>query len=119
MKRSDDLVIGRPGDRKNGLTAETRRHGEETLEHLTTEASRRGKSCSSRDFFDHPITRAISAPAVFRRIICTLRATLREIFDESAYDRFLLQTGDSRSSESYRAFMQEKEREMARRPKCC
>jgi hypothetical protein len=48
-----------------------------------------------------------------------LRATLREIFDESAYDRFLLQTGAARSVESYRAFMQEKEARTVRRPRCC
>jgi hypothetical protein len=49
-------------------------------------------------------------------ILC---ATLNEIFDESAYDRFLLQKRIPRSAESYRAFMQEKEAGIAQRPKCC
>ncbi len=49
----------------------------------------------------------------------TVRAALREIFDESAYDRFLKQTLAVRSTESYRAFMREKEAAIARRPKCC
>lgn len=49
----------------------------------------------------------------------TVQAALREIFDESAYDRFLKQTQAARSTESYRAFMREKEAAIARRPKCC
>jgi len=49
----------------------------------------------------------------------TIRATLREIFDESAYDRFLLRTQAERSVASYRAFMRERETVVARRPRCC
>jgi hypothetical protein len=49
----------------------------------------------------------------------TFRATLREIFDESAYDRFLQRTKAPRSVTSYRDFMQEREAGMTRRPKCC
>jgi hypothetical protein len=52
---------------------------------------------------------------VFKIVI----ATLREIFDESAYDRFLLQTQTARSVASYRAFLREREAIVARRPKCC
>jgi hypothetical protein len=46
-------------------------------------------------------------------------AALREIFDESAYDRFLLRTQAARSVASYRAFLREREATVARRPKCC
>jgi hypothetical protein len=47
------------------------------------------------------------------------RATLREIFDEAAYARFLGRTGMRSSSESYAAFRYEFEEARARRPKCC
>ncbi|HWZ45859.1 MAG TPA: hypothetical protein VNW97_20470 [Candidatus Saccharimonadales bacterium] len=48
-----------------------------------------------------------------------LLAALREIFDENAYQRFLLRTGAAVSVESYRTFMQEREVGMAKRPRCC
>jgi hypothetical protein len=48
-----------------------------------------------------------------------LLAALREIFDENAYQRFLLRTGGAVSVESYRAFMREREVGMAKRPRCC
>jgi hypothetical protein len=46
-------------------------------------------------------------------------AVLREIFDESAYERFLLRASSAPSRESYCAFMHEKEAAIAERPKCC
>jgi hypothetical protein len=49
----------------------------------------------------------------------TLRAALREIFDESAYDRFLLRTKAVHSVESYRAFLCEREDSIAQKPRCC
>jgi hypothetical protein len=48
-----------------------------------------------------------------------LLATLREIFDENAYERFLLRTGTVASVGSYREFQREREAAMARRVKCC
>lgn len=48
-----------------------------------------------------------------------LCATLAEIFDESSYERFLERTLSSRSKESYRDFMREREAVSARRPRCC
>lgn len=48
-----------------------------------------------------------------------LLATLREIFDENAYQRFLLRTGNSSSVQSYREFQREREAGMTNRPKCC
>ena len=55
----------------------------------------------------------------FRNAIRTLRATLREIFDESAYDRFLRRTHASRSIASYRAFTRERDAAIAEKPRCC
>lgn len=48
-----------------------------------------------------------------------VRAALREIFDESAYERFLLRTRSERGVSSYRAFMRERENAMAHRQRCC
>lgn len=48
-----------------------------------------------------------------------LLATLREIFDENAYQRFLLRSGSTASVQSYRAFQREREAMVATRPKCC
>jgi hypothetical protein len=60
-----------------------------------------------------------SAPAIFAKAIRTLRAALREIFDESAYDRFLLRTHASRSVASYRAFTRERDAALLKKPRCC
>lgn len=46
-------------------------------------------------------------------------ATLHEIFDESAYARFLDQKKLSSSRATYAAFRQENEAAKARRPRCC
>ena len=46
-------------------------------------------------------------------------ATLREIFDEAAYDRFLLRKQMASSPRAYAAFRQEFEDAKMRRPKCC
>jgi len=54
-----------------------------------------------------------------RSFFKVLIATLREIFDENAFERFLLRTGEAASAESYRAFLQEREAGMARKPRCC
>ncbi|MGA9390367.1 MAG: hypothetical protein WBV69_07970 [Candidatus Sulfotelmatobacter sp.] len=51
--------------------------------------------------------------------VSTLLATLREIFDEAAYARFLTRTGMTSSSEAYAAFRREFEEAKMRRPKCC
>ena len=48
-----------------------------------------------------------------------LLATLREIFDETAYTRFLHRAGLASSSEAYAAFRREFEEVKAARPKCC
>lgn len=46
-------------------------------------------------------------------------AALREIFDESAYARFLTQRQLVSSRAAYAAFRQEHEGAKARRPRCC
>jgi hypothetical protein len=56
---------------------------------------------------------------LLREFFRHLLATLREIFDENAYERFLVRTESTVSVESYRRFMKEREVGMARRPRCC
>jgi hypothetical protein len=53
------------------------------------------------------------------KVVRTLRAILREIFDEAAYDRFLYRKKMASSPASYAAFRQEFEEAKTRRPKCC
>jgi len=48
-----------------------------------------------------------------------LLATLREIFDEAAYARFLQRTRMISSQAAYAAFWREREAMQARRPRCC
>lgn len=48
-----------------------------------------------------------------------LVATLREIFDEAAYARFLSRAGLASSSAAYAAFRREFDEVEVRRPKCC
>ena len=124
MSRSGDLVIGRSGDRKGEFTAETRSRGD-VDENLTTETRRHGESHRNTVFSDHPITgsraitRSPSVPAFFTKAIQVLLAALREIFDESAYDRFLLRANAARSVASYRAFTRERDASMQKKPRCC
>ena len=73
--------------------------------HLTTETRRHGG-----------LRKLGSFGKALWSIMC---AVLREIFDESAYDRFLAHTRSERSVSSYRAFMRERESTMARKPRCC
>jgi len=46
-------------------------------------------------------------------------ATLREIFDEAAYERFLGRSRMTSSPDAYAAFRRELEEAKTRRPKCC
>lgn len=48
-----------------------------------------------------------------------LRESLREIFDESAYTRFLQRTQQASSATAYSTFSREQELTQARRPRCC
>jgi hypothetical protein len=55
----------------------------------------------------------------FRKIIAIMVATLREIFDESAYGRFLAYHQIGSCPSAYAAFLREQENIKSRRPKCC
>jgi len=103
----------RSGDRKGEFTAETRRRGEETSGHLTTEARRHGEESGDRVIArDRVIGKT-------RAFFSTVRGALREIFDESAYDRFLLRTNAKRSVASYCDFTRERDASMLKKPRCC
>ncbi len=52
-------------------------------------------------------------------ILKIVMAALREIFDESAYARFLKRNHAASSREAYAAFLRENETAKARRPRCC
>ncbi|MGA7402886.1 MAG: hypothetical protein WCC99_02930 [Candidatus Sulfotelmatobacter sp.] len=56
---------------------------------------------------------------MLRDFLATSFATLREIFDEAAYARFLSRAGLSSSSQAYAEFRREFEQAKMRRPKCC
>jgi len=65
------------------------------------------------------IAKALDARAAVVRGVAVLAATLREIFDESAYQRFLERTRQQSSIEAYAVFRQENDQAKSRRPKCC
>ena len=53
------------------------------------------------------------------RSLMTLRSVLREIFDESAYARFLKRRQLASSPQAYAEFLLENEAQVQRRPRCC
>jgi len=53
------------------------------------------------------------------RTTSLLHLCLEEIFDESAYTRFLQRTGRTSSPQAYAAFRHDCELAKARRPRCC
>jgi hypothetical protein len=55
----------------------------------------------------------------FRGALRLFLTTLREIFDEAAYERFLRRSQRMSSTEAYAAFREEFEAAKTRRPKCC
>jgi hypothetical protein len=57
--------------------------------------------------------------AALRSAMRILMETLREIFDENAYARFLARQGTRPSRKSYGDFLRENEATRARRPRCC
>jgi hypothetical protein len=73
---------------------------------------------------DHVGTAALGCPVErsstgFRHALALLAAAFREIFDESAYARFLDRKKMASSREAYAAFCREYEGAKARRPRCC
>ena len=57
--------------------------------------------------------------SVLREVIYIFVCTLREIFDEAAYNRFLHRAQMCSSKEAYAAFWQEREAACARKVRCC
>ncbi len=53
------------------------------------------------------------------RLFRTFLAILREVFDESAYKRFLQSSHIPSSPAAYAAFWREREARFARRSRCC
>ena len=53
------------------------------------------------------------------RAVRTLLAVLREIFDESAYERYLARHHLQNSPRAYAAFLREQSARKAARPRCC
>lgn len=53
------------------------------------------------------------------QLIGVVWATLREIFDESAYERYLARNQVRSSVGAYASFRREHELAKARRPRCC
>jgi len=93
------------------------------MKNLTTEArhEEEGRSYQGAGFSRAVMSKRLWALAteLVRNTTRTFRAILREIFDESAYDRFLLRTQRQRSVESYRVFMMERDAAAVTRPRCC
>ena len=56
---------------------------------------------------------------LFSEFLTTALAVLREIFDESAYARFLVRRELASSPLAYAEFLREIEHARARRPRCC
>jgi hypothetical protein len=54
-----------------------------------------------------------------REAFSLLMATLREIFDENAYARFLAREGLVSSRAAYAAFLRDRATMVERRPRCC
>jgi len=61
----------------------------------------------------------LSRLACLPRFAAILASLLQEIFDESAYHRFLERNQISSSTRAYAAFREENDRLKAQRPKCC
>lgn len=57
--------------------------------------------------------------SAFSRMASVSRAILREIFEESAYQRFLDRSRLESSPNAYAIFQQENEQAKSRRPRCC
>lgn len=53
------------------------------------------------------------------KLISLIVRILREVFDESAYARFLKREGLANSRSSYAEFWRERETIKARTPRCC
>jgi hypothetical protein len=117
------------------FTTEARRHGEEARD-LVIEKDKTPKTILNWLFSAPPRLRVESVPSTSRQpgfspclrvsvvkfcssVAKTIKAALREIFDESAYDRFLLRTSKVHSAASYRDYTRERDAAMIKKPRCC
>jgi hypothetical protein len=62
------------------------------------------------------VVRNVGIIANFLKVVLSV---LQEIFDESAYRRFLMRGNLASSAASYAAFWSEQEKSRARQPRCC
>ena len=73
---------------------------------------------------EKPAARIVSSDSsaaleAIARSVAVLVEILKEIFDESAYQRFLNRNELQSSSQAYAMFLQENEQAKSRRPRCC
>jgi hypothetical protein len=66
-----------------------------------------------------PIATHAALKVKVKRVRTLFMACIREIFDESAYARFLLRQQIAPSCEAYAAFLRENGAARERRPRCC
>jgi hypothetical protein len=85
----------------------------ETMSCETTNRETTNRETPNRETMNRETTNCLVHAA---RIVL---ATLREIFDEAAYARFLTRTQTASSAKAYAAFRAEFEEAKTRRPKCC
>jgi hypothetical protein len=55
----------------------------------------------------------------FRAVVDTAGSTLREIFDETAYARFLARTREVSSRAAFTEFLRERAAQRERQARCC
>jgi hypothetical protein len=79
------------------------------------------QNISRRDGRIRPSSRAKRSGLLFTlsQIASVSVAVLREIFDESAYQRFLERSQLQSSVNAYAIFQRENEQAKSRRPRCC
>ena len=105
-----------PSCRGAGMKAAKR--GNEMNAALQEPGRARLQSCQSRAI-QYTALAAEGIAVVVVRVAQILIATLREIFDEAAYARFLQGHEMKSSPQAYAHFLQEKESAAARRIRCC
>lgn len=86
---------------------------------MRTEESIQHSAVSSQSFGILPAASGRGRPSRAMRVVALLAAALREIFDESAYARFLARHQVAHSRKAYADFLRENELAKARRPRCC
>jgi len=115
MKRSGDLVIAR--DRVIGGAACLCHPERARVERSETSESRRSPRMQRPEIAASGNSHDSDAILFFRNAWSIILAAIREIFDESAYDRFLRRTRSLRSCKSYLEFINE--HKTANKHRCC